>query len=82
MTAGATTIRTTRTSMRIATARPKPIVLTTTSGSVTKPRKTAVMIAPAARMIFATRESARTTLSRGPAPRRYSSRIRLWRNTL
>ena len=47
---------------------PRPIVLTTTSGSPTKPRKTAVMIAPAARMIRPTRASARITDCSGVAP--------------
>jgi hypothetical protein len=56
--------------------------LTTTSGSLTKPRKTLVMITPAARMMRPTRAIARTTLSAPPAPRRYSSRIRDCRKTL
>src|SRR5918995_445501 len=82
ITAGATTMRTTSASIRIAAARPRPIVLTTTSGSETKPRKTLVMITPAARMILPTRAIARTTLWAGPAPPMYSSRMRDCRKTL
>src|SRR5919112_3900307 len=82
ITVGATTMRTTSASIRIAAARPRPIVLTTTSGSETKPRKTLVMITPAARMILPTRDIARTTLWAGPAPPMYSSRMRDCRKTL
>jgi hypothetical protein len=82
MTAGATTIRTISTSIMIAAPSPMPKIFTITSGSVAKPRKTAVMIVPAARMILLTRASPRRTLSRGFAPFMYSSRIRDWRKTL
>ena len=48
-------MRTTVTSTAIAVASPTPIIFTTESASVTKPRKTAVMIAPAVPITLAVR---------------------------
>ena len=66
ITAGATTMRTTSTSIRIAAARPRPIVLTTTSGSETKPRKTLGHDHAGGEDDPADARHARTTLCCGP----------------
>ena len=75
-------MRTTVTSTAIAVASPTPIIFTTESASVTKPRKTAVMIAPAVPITPAVRPTAWVTAARASPLRRYSSRTRESRNTL
>ena len=70
------------TSTAIAVASPRPIIFTIESVSVMKPRKTAVMIAPAVPITAAVRPSAWVTAPRASPVRRYSSRTRESRNTL
>ena len=81
-TAGASSMRTIVTSTAIAVASPRPIIFTIESDSVTKPRKTAVMIAPAVPITLAVRPTACVTAPRASPVRRYSSRTRLSRKTL
>ena len=60
---------------------PKPSILTTTSVSVAKPRKTATMIAAAAEITRPVEASPRTTLARASPVASQSSRIRESRKT-
>ena len=70
------------TSTRIAVASPTPVILITGSGSVAKPRKTAIMIAPAAPMILRVPAEAAAIAARWSAWRLHSSRTRESRKTL
>ena len=79
--AGTRTIRTAVASSTIATAIPKPSILTTASASVAKPRNTATMIAAADEMTRPVEARPRTTLPRASPVRSQSSRTRESRNT-
>ena len=70
------------TSTRTAVASPTPVILITGSGSVAKPRKTAIMIAPAAVMILRVPAEAAAIAARWLACWPHSSRTRESRNTL
>ena len=71
--AGAMNSRTSVTSTSTAVARPMPVILITGSGSVAKPMKTAIMIAPAAVTILRVPADAAAIASRWPACRPHSS---------
>ena len=74
--AGAMNIRTSVMSTRTALASPMPVILITGSGSVAKPMKTAIMIAPAAAMILRVPAEAAAIAARWSGCRLHSSRTR------
>jgi len=74
--------RTSVTSTRTAVASPIPVILITGSASVAKPRKTAIMMPPAAAMIFRVLADAAAIAARWVGCRLHSSRTRESRNTL
>jgi hypothetical protein len=74
--------RTSVTSTSTAVASPMPVILITGSGSVAKPRKTAIMIAPAAVMIRRVPAEAAAIAARWSRCRLHSSRTRESRKTL
>src|SRR5262249_51190204 len=80
--AGAISRRTSVTSTSTALARPMPVILIVGSASEAKPRKTAIMIAPAAVTIRRVPAHAAPIASRWFAWRPHSSRTRESRNTL
>ena len=70
------------TSTSTAVASPTPVILITGSGSVAKPRKTAIMIPPAAITIRRVPCTAAAIAVRWSAWRPHSSRTRVSRKTL
>ncbi len=74
-------MRTTKASKRMATARPKPIILTRSFSSMMKPEKTLIMMIAAAVTTRPPYRKPVTTDSRGSTPWTYASRIRVTRNT-
>jgi hypothetical protein len=74
-------MRTTVASTRIATASPSPICLVETFGAITMDRNTATMMAAAAVITRAVRDSPRATAAALSPEESYSSRTRESRNT-